>query len=56
LPPGLLRKVSKYIEVKTTRGPAETPFYMSANEVEFSRTHPDKSNAVCWCSSTGTAR
>ena len=31
----------KYIEVKTTRGPAQTPFYMSANEVEFSRSHPD---------------
>lgn len=32
---------TKYIEVKTTRGPAETPFYMSTNEAEFSRTHRD---------------
>lgn len=32
---------TKYIEVKTTRGPAETPFYMSTNEAEFSRTHQD---------------
>jgi hypothetical protein len=30
----------KYIEVKTTRGLAENPFYMSANEVEFARQHP----------------
>ena len=30
----------KYIEVKTTRGPAENPFYMSANEVAFARQHP----------------
>jgi hypothetical protein len=32
---------TKYIEVKTTRGPAETSFFMSANEAEFSRTHRD---------------
>jgi hypothetical protein len=33
---------TKYIEVKTTTGPATTAFYISANEVEFSRLHPDK--------------
>ena len=27
----------RYIEVKTTRGPADTRFFMSANEVEFSK-------------------
>jgi hypothetical protein len=27
----------RYIEVKTTRGPPDTRFFMSANEVEFSR-------------------
>lgn len=32
---------NKYVEVKTTRGPLVTPFYMSANEVEFSRSHAD---------------
>lgn len=32
----------RYIEVKTTRmGPA-TPFYLSANEVDFSETHQDR--------------
>jgi hypothetical protein len=31
----------KYIEVKTTRGTAQTPFYISPNEVEFSNKHPD---------------
>ena len=31
----------RYIEVKTTRGGAETDFYMSANEVEFSRRRAD---------------
>lgn len=31
----------KYIEVKTTCGSAESPFYISANEAEFSRTHVD---------------
>lgn len=30
----------KYIEVKTTSGHENTPFYMSANEVEFMRLHP----------------
>lgn len=30
----------KYVEVKTTRGGAQTPFYMSANEVRFSEQHP----------------
>jgi hypothetical protein len=29
----------KYIEVKTTRGPARTNFFISANEVEFARQH-----------------
>lgn len=29
----------KYVEVKTTRGAPQTPFYMSANEVEFSKKH-----------------
>ena len=32
----------KYIEVKTTRGPAETPFFVTANEVAFSEVHPDQ--------------
>jgi hypothetical protein len=32
----------KYIEVKTTKGPAHTPFYMTSNEVEFARTHREK--------------
>jgi hypothetical protein len=31
----------KYIDVKTTRGTAQTPFYISLNEVEFSNKHPD---------------
>ena len=30
----------KYIEVKTTRRPAENPFCMSANEVAFAWQHP----------------
>ena len=29
----------KYIEVKTTRGPAGSSFFISANEVEFARRH-----------------
>jgi hypothetical protein len=29
---------SKFIEVKTTAGPAETPFFMSSNEVAFAST------------------
>ncbi len=29
----------KYIEVKTTRGPAGSSFFISANEVEFARQH-----------------
>jgi hypothetical protein len=33
--------VPKYIEVKTTRGPAETPFFVTANEVAFSEAHSD---------------
>jgi hypothetical protein len=32
----------KYIEVKTTRGLAETPFFVTANEVAFSETHADE--------------
>ncbi len=31
----------KYIEVKTTRGPAGSSFFISANEVEFARQHPN---------------
>lgn len=31
----------KHIEVKTTRGSAETYFYITSNEVTFSREHPD---------------
>jgi Domain of unknown function (DUF3883)/Domain of unknown function (DUF3427) len=31
----------KYIEVKTTRGTAQIPFYITANEVEFSKKHPN---------------
>ncbi|HOO37465.1 MAG TPA: DUF3883 domain-containing protein [Deltaproteobacteria bacterium] len=30
----------KYIEVKTTRGPAQTPFYLRPHELEFARKHP----------------
>ena len=30
----------KYIEVKTTRGSAETAFFLSANELAFARQHP----------------
>lgn len=29
----------KYIEVKTTCGPEESPFFMTSNEVKFSETH-----------------
>ncbi len=29
----------KYIEIKTTKGSAQTPFFISPNEVEFSRQH-----------------
>jgi len=32
---------TKYIEVKTTRTGPRTQFYLSSNEVEFSRTHPE---------------
>jgi Domain of unknown function (DUF3883) len=32
----------KYIEVKTTRGSAETLFFVTANEVAFSEAHPDQ--------------
>ena len=31
-----------FIEVKTTTGRANTPFFMSANEVEFSQSHQGK--------------
>ncbi len=31
----------KYVEVKTTRGPSQSSFYMSANEVRFSKQHQD---------------
>lgn len=30
-----------YIEVKTTRGPGNTDFFMTSNEVAFSERHPD---------------
>ncbi|WP_275936411.1 MrcB family domain-containing protein [Fructobacillus pseudoficulneus] len=30
-----------YIEVKTTKQGEETPFYISSNEVDFARTHPE---------------
>jgi hypothetical protein len=32
----------KFIEVKTTAGPAETPFYMSSNEVAFAKTKKEQ--------------
>jgi hypothetical protein len=32
---------AKYIELKTTRGPLTTSFFISANEVEFARRHRD---------------
>ena len=35
------KKRIKYIEVKTTSGNKNTPFFISENEVEFSKTHPD---------------
>jgi hypothetical protein len=31
---------AKHIEVKTTRGTIDTPFYITSNEVAFSTTHP----------------
>jgi hypothetical protein len=31
---------AKYIEVKTTRGPASSAFFMSANELRFAEAHP----------------
>ncbi|GAP76979.1 hypothetical protein W04_3558 [Pseudoalteromonas sp. SW0106-04] len=31
----------KFIEVKTTKGPKETPYYISSNEVEVSKAHQD---------------
>ena len=31
----------KFIEVKTTRGSVRSDFYISANEVEFSKNHAD---------------
>ena len=31
----------KFVEVKTTTGPKDTDFLISANEVAFSATHPD---------------
>lgn len=31
-----------YIEVKTTEGNWDTPFFMSENEVEFAKQHPDR--------------
>jgi len=34
-----LNSSTKFIEVKTTRDGAETPFFISSNEVEFSKRH-----------------
>ena len=31
----------KYIEVKTTKGGIDTPFYITPNELAFSASHPD---------------
>ena len=31
-----------YIEVKTTEGNWDTPFFMSENEIEFAKQHPDR--------------
>ena len=31
----------RWLEVKTTNGPASTPFWISANELRVSRAHPD---------------
>ena len=36
------KKVEKYIEVKTTTGSKNTPFYISENELEFSKNNADK--------------
>jgi hypothetical protein len=36
----------KFVEVKTTTGPKDTDFLISANEVRFSMTHPD-SYEIC---------
>ena len=38
----LLAGEPKYIEVNTTRGTAETPFFVTANEVAFSEAHADE--------------
>ena len=32
---------ARYIEVKTTRGPITSEFFLSPNEIAFSRVHPD---------------
>jgi hypothetical protein len=31
----------KYIEIKTTKGSASTPFFISPNELEYSKKHSD---------------
>jgi Domain of unknown function (DUF3883)/Domain of unknown function (DUF3427) len=31
----------KYIEIKTTKGSASTPFFISPNELEYSKQHPE---------------
>lgn len=36
------KKIEKYIEVKTTTGGKNTPFYISENELKFSKAHADK--------------
>lgn len=36
------KKSEKYIEVKTTSGGKNTPFYISENELNFSKDHADK--------------
>ncbi|MBQ7889708.1 MAG: DUF3883 domain-containing protein [Erysipelotrichaceae bacterium] len=36
-----------YIEVKITEGNSDTPFFMSENEVEFAKQHPDRYFIYC---------
>jgi hypothetical protein len=37
-----VKETEKYIEVKTTAGSKESPFPISANEITFSRQHPEQ--------------
>jgi hypothetical protein len=32
----------KYIEIKTTKGSASTPFFITPNELEYSKQHPER--------------